>query len=422
MPCGAQIRFGSLEDVFRYADQNEVSIKNARDRELIAASQSSAAKTALLPTLNASAGFNDNLTLQPTLVPANLFNPAAPAGTYNEFTFGRQYQYSTGVQAGWDVLNFQKWFEVRTTRAAQILGEANTRYTRFQVYNTLAQTYYSILLTEQYNSIARRNTLAVDSIYRIALERYKSGVFTEENRNRSQIQYLQARQQEAGLAASLEQLYNQLQAQMNTTESLVLTETFSMKLPDTSSVVENTTLHPLVQVQQAQLELNQRQLAQTRTLHYPNLSVGYQYNHNRVSDKMFDLSSSNTLPQQFWGLKLTIPVFNGFATREKVRQAEVQLRLQQRVADNQLIKAQKEDDNLKSQLRRHKEEVRQNEAILQLQTDNDRHTQNRYESGIIGLDERLDKFRDLLTIQNQYIQSLSNYYISYYQHYLRTHL
>ena len=84
----AQVTFGSLEEVFSYADQKAIGIQNARDQQLVAASKSKAAKAALLPAINASAGFNDNITLQPTLVPANLLNPNAPAGTFNEFTFG----------------------------------------------------------------------------------------------------------------------------------------------------------------------------------------------------------------------------------------------------------------------------------------------------------------------------------------------
>ncbi|WAC12484.1 TolC family protein [Dyadobacter pollutisoli] len=418
----AQIRFSSLEEVFGYADQNAISIQSAKDQQLIAALKTRAAKGALVPAVNASAGFNDNITLQPTLVPASLFNPAAPEGTFNEYTFGRKYLYSTGVQVSWDLINFQKWFDVKTMAASQTLSEANTRSARFQVYNQLAQTYYSILLTDKYISIAIGNIAAADSIYRIAKDKYDAGIFTEENLNRSKIQHRQAVQQASNLSASLTQLYNQLQSQLNTSEQVMLATELTGPQPGTVGEESTAPIHPQVQAEQAQLRLNERQLAQSRTLAYPSLAVVYQFNRNWATDKMFDLSAANTLPQQFWGVKLSIPVFNGLSIREKVTQAQIQLHQQQQVLDNQARVSQKEDENLLIQFRQSAEDLKQQEAILQLQSSSDSHTNDRYESGIIGLDERLDKFQDLLLVQNQYMQSLSNYYVSYYQRYLRIKL
>jgi len=421
-PGQAQIRFSSLDDVFGYADQNALSIQSARNQELIAASKIRAAKGALLPAVNASAGLNDNITLQPTLVPASLVNPAAPEGIFNEYTFGRKYLYSTGVQASWEVINFQKWFDVKTAQTAQMLSEANTRYARFQLYNQLAQTYYSILLTEKYIGIARGNIAASDSIYRTAKDKYEAGIFTEENLNRSKIQHLQSVQQEGNLSASLAQLYNQFQSQLNTTEQIIFSG--GLSAPHTIGIEEESTnlIHPLVQVHKAQLQLNERQLAQSRLLQYPSLSVGYQLNRNWATDKMFGLSAANNLPQQFWGVKLNIPVFNGLSAREKITQAQIQLHQQQQVLANQSRVTQKEDENLEIQYRQTIEDLKQQEAIMGLQSSSDSHTNDRYESGIIGLDERLGKFQDLLVVQNQYMQSLSNYYISYYQRYLRIKL
>ncbi|HTN45819.1 MAG TPA: TolC family protein [Flavipsychrobacter sp.] len=418
-PARAQISFSSLQQVLDYADNHAISIQSAKDQQQIATSKYRTSKAALLPSLSASAGFNDNITLQPTLVPANLFNPAAPAGTFNEYTFGRKYVYSTGVQAGWDVVNFQKWFDVKTADAARKLSEASIVNTRFQLYNQLAQTYYSILLTGKYIGIANGNIAAADSIYRIANDKYEAGIFTEENLNRSKIQLAQAQQQASDLTSSLAQLYNQLQTQLNTNEQLMLTDTLSAAYADKADEAAITSVHPQVQVQEAQLKLNEQQLAQNRSMLYPTLGLGYQYNQNWASDKMFDLSGANHLPQQFFAAKLNIPLFNGLATRGKISQSRIQLRQQQQVLENQRLAAQKEDENLDLQYHQSIVDMNKQEEILALQSSNDNHSKDRYESGIIGLDERLDKFTDLLQVQNQYMQSLSNYYINYYKRYIR---
>lgn len=411
----SQVQFGSLQEVLAYADKNAISIQSALHQEQIATAKNKASKTALLPAANISAGFNDNITIQPTLVPAKLFNPAAPENTFNEYTFGRRYIYTTGIQASWDVVNFQKWFDIEASKAALQLNQANTINTKYQIYNQLAQTYFSILLTEKYLKISKENIATADNIYRIAKDKYVTGLFTEENLNRSRIQQVQAAQQASSLEASLQQLYNQFQAQLNIGEPLVLKDELLDKEMDTSYAPAITSSHPEVLVQEAQVKLSEKQLAQSKSLQYPILTLGYQYNYNWATDKMLDFSGANNLPQQFWGMKLSVPLFNGLNIKSKIKQSKIQFEQEQVVLESKRLTAKKEDENLKIQYSQSVDDFKKQEEVLQLQYINDMHSGNRYDSGIIGLDERLDKFRDLLEVQNQYMKSLSNQYISYYK-------
>jgi outer membrane protein len=114
-----------------------------------------------------------------------------------------------------------------------------------------------------------------------------------------------------------------------------------------------------------------------------------------------------------------VPIFNGFATREKVLQTKLVLEQQQTLLENKKIQGAKEDETLVLQYQQSVQELQKQGEILDLQQQNDVFTANRYNSGIISLDERLDKFTDLLAVQNQYMQALSDYYISYYKIYIR---
>lgn len=421
-PAMSQIQFGSLQEVLNYADQHAASIQNARDQERLGESRYKAAKTSLLPNINGSAIFNDNITLQPTLVPAQLFNPSAPENTFNEYTFGRKYQYSAGLQANWDLLNFQKWFEVKTSAAHLQIQNANTLHTQYLLYQQMTQSYCSILLSQRYLEISKKNLQTADSIYLIAQEKYIQGVFSEENLNRSKIQQIQAAQQLTGLESTLEQLYNQLQMQLNTSQEISLAEALQGRAKPLFFEHPHLNKHPALIQQEAQMALSILQVEQAKTLHYPSISLGYQYNYTWATDKLFDFSSANNLPQQYWGLRVNIPLFNGLNTQEKIQQSKISLHNQQNQLDYQRLQSEKEDQNLHLQHQQAYAELLQVEEILKLQSQNDVHSKNRYESGIIGLDERLDKFQQLLSIQNQYMQSLSNYYLSYYQLYLRSTL
>ena len=87
--------------------------------------------------------------MQPTLVPEQFFNPNATEGSFRELTFGQQHVYSTGIQAQWNILNFQKQFASQTADIVAEQSEINTQKNKYNTYNLLASTYYSILLTQE---------------------------------------------------------------------------------------------------------------------------------------------------------------------------------------------------------------------------------------------------------------------------------
>lgn len=414
-----QTRFQSLQEVLDYADQHAVAIQNARLQELSNTSKKRQADLSLLPSVNAGAGFTDNITLQPTLVPAQLFNPAAPEGTFSEYTFGRKYLYNTGLQVHWDAVNFQKWFNVQTAEAQSVLGKAKTSQARFDTYQQLANTYYAILLSEKFKAISAENLTVTDSLYRSAGEKYRSGLISEEVLNSAQLQYLQAVKDQQNLTANAQQLQRQLQAQLGLSSGIELSEAVSDQEINLSHMPAVSSLHPDEAVQQAQVHWAENQLRQMRAMHYPTLSLDYQYNYTWATDGFIDFSQANQLPQQYLGLRLSIPIFNGSQTREKVQQSEIALRQQRQLLDHTRNAVQQEDAIQEMQLRQQAANLSTMQEMLALQTANDRHVANRYEGGIISLDERLDRFQDLLALQHQYMQSLSDYYISFYQRYIR---
>jgi outer membrane protein len=80
----AQVVFHSLDELFAYADDNAIILKSATANEQLFLSKVKEKKSDLLPDINASLGYNDNITLQPSLLPAQIFDPTAPEGEFSE--------------------------------------------------------------------------------------------------------------------------------------------------------------------------------------------------------------------------------------------------------------------------------------------------------------------------------------------------
>jgi outer membrane protein len=412
----AQVQFDSFQDLLAYADGHAIAIQSAKIGEQISMAGKKETQSYLFPSINATAGYNDNITLQPTLVPAQLFNPGAPEGQFEELTFGRKYLYSTSVQAQWDVLNFQKIFATQTAAIQLKESQINTEINRFHTYNQLASTYYSIVLTQEALEIYEENIRVSNSILKSAREKFKRGIISEAELNFAEIKQLQDKSVFQTAQNNLSQFYTQLQSQLNTRETItVYNNPENFTLTDTDYM----TTHIEVVWQKAEVEKYQSLLKQNRARQLPSLSLYYQYNYSWATDNFGDFSDVNQLPQQIFGFQVQIPIFKGLSTRHSIQQSEWELQMQVLKLENTRLAKHKEDELLQLQLEQASDQLSQNEQILALQKRNDAHAENQYQSEVMSLDERLSRYGDLLAAQDRYLQSLANFTLAQYKIYIR---
>ncbi|AEL26218.1 TolC family protein [Cyclobacterium marinum] len=416
LPAFAQTEFTSLDEVFNYADQHTVALKSASLSEEIASAGAKESKAYLFPSISAGAGYTDNITLQPTLVPSQLLKPLAEEGTFDELTFGKKYVYAAGITAQWDILNFQRQFASQTANILAEEQKVNTQKTKFNTYNQLASIYYSIVLTQEAISIYEENAKVSSKIYASAQEKYLAGVIREAELNAAEIKSLSTRSTLVEAQENLKSYYLQLQSLLSTADEIMVSDRpEDFKLRDT--IISNT--HPEILWQELEVEKSESILKQKKSLHLPTTSIFYQYNYNWAGDDFFQFSDVSDLPQQYLGLKLNIPIFQGFSTRQKVLQSKQELALQKLQLENTKLLKQKEDELLLQELATSAQRLKDQGEILALQKKNDEHIDNNYQNGLINLDERLDKYEDLLMMQNNYLQSLASFTLAKYKIHIR---
>ena len=407
-----QIQFQSFQELLKYADEHAIQIQNALIGAQIASANKKGAKSYLYPSVNASAGYNNNLTLQPTLVPEQFFNPNATEGSFRELTFGQQHVYSTGIQAQWNILNFQKQFASQTADIVAEQSEINTQKNKYNTYNLLASTYYSILLTQEAIVIYEENLKVSEAIYKSTNEKFQKGIASEEALNLAKIKQLQNRNTLQQALSNRSRFYTQLQSQLNTSQQFIISDS-----PQNYSLTSTNfeTIHPEITWQEMEVDKQKSLLKEKKALLLPNLSLNYQYNTSWATDGFTDFSNANELPQQYIGAKLNIPIFSGFSSRSKIKKSKLELQQQELQLENTKLVKQNEDDLLLLDVNQFEEELAENSKIMVLIQKNDVHAENKYNSGITSLNERLDSYEDLLNAQNAYLQSLASYTLAKYK-------
>ena len=411
----AQVRFHSLQDVLDFAGTHAIGIQNSEKQEELLALKTKESKTNLLPTISANIAYNDNITLQPVLIPEDVFNPSAPDGSFREITFGTKYNYYIGGRAQWEVLNFQKLFALKTAEADWQKGKVSTSINKMNTYNTLANTYYSILLTQEAIRIYKENISATQTIYTSAQNKYQKGIISEADLNMAEIRKIKAESSLHNAANNLNQLFAQLQSQLNITDFIQIDDNLSTFLVD-EKIIAST--HPEVLLKEAEIQKQENIIKQAKALRYPVFSLSYQNSITWAGQQFFNFSNVNELPNQIFGANLSIPIGN-FPTKQKIKESKLELEMKQSDLENTKLVKDKEDELLKLRLDQANEQFNLNKKILHLQSTNDKHSENKYQKEVIGLDERLNQYEDLLTVQDAYLQSLGALTIAKYQLYIR---
>jgi outer membrane protein TolC len=411
----AQIEFSSIQELFDYADENAMILKSANLNEQLFKSKNRETKTDLMPDISTSLGYNDNITLQPSLIPAQIFDPTAPEGEFSEIVFGTKFQYTRSLKAQWDVVNFQKIFAVEVSKLEFSKAKMNTEVQRFNLYNQLASSYYSILLTKESIKIYKENARVSETILKNAKAQFKKGIISEPEYNQALINNRQIQSQLKVNLSSLQQYYVQLQSQLHTQDSIKIDDNFE-NIDD--SKLTDLKVHPQILLQEASLSSTQAQLKQTKALRYPSLSLVYQDTKTWATDQFFNFSDANQLPQQLFGVTLSLNPFD-FSRKKKIEQSKINIELQKLELESSKLEVEKEDELLELQLVQGMNRFEDDKQILELQKENDQHSENLYEKGIISLDNRLDKYKELLNAQNNYLNSLATWTLSKYKKYIR---
>lgn len=409
----AQLNFSSVQDVWAYADAHSIQIEAANAAKTIAAKNVQQAYGSLLPAINANGAFTDNIEIQSTLIPANLFNHAAPAGTYTEATFGRRYIYNGNISAQLDIINTQDWFAVKTARLSNEIASLNIAKAKAALYTQLANSFYTCQLLMQAETLSAENLQTASILYAIAQNKFTEGTISEVTVNTALINKEKAARSLAIATENKELQLNNIKLLLNTNEAI----TIAVNKDTENNIVADSIFaqDPEVSISYTQMQVAKTQWQSSKAAFTPTLSALYQYNTQVAADEFLKFNNSNTIPQQYWSLRLSVPIFNGGMRKYQAQKAKIDYNQKQKEYENTKLQSDINDDNLLLAYNSSLNSYYQSKNILNLYQENDKHAERKLNEGLISLDDRLKVYADMIANQNEYLQSMSDYLIQQYR-------
>lgn len=401
----------TLGDALTFALQNNTKVRKARLDIDGGRYKVEEVRSQALPTLTGTAGLNYNAIIGQQVVDFG--------GTTQVLRFGQKWNSTAGVQLSQQLFNQQVFTGLQAARSSQEYYDLTAQYTEEQVIELVANNYYQVLVNRQQLNVVDNNIKNVKVIEKIISNQFKNGIAKKIDVDRIKVNLTNLETQREQTVNAITQLENQLKFAMgmpvNTLITLPATELTEVKeLPQfTDSItLTNRTEIKLLDNQQKLLKLQRKAYVAE---YYPSLALSGNYTYSSQSGG-FDFLSSNRTAIGFGssaiGLTLKVPIFNGFLTRSKIRQADVNIQKanEDRIETTNALNLAYENAKIQLQNSLNTITAQKNNAELAQEIYNS--TQNNYNNGLATLTDLLDTETSLTQAQNSYTQALLNYKIA----------
>lgn len=401
----------TLKDALTFALQNNTNVRKSRLDIEGGKYKVEEVRAQALPQITGTAGLTYNPIIGQQVVDFG--------GQLQTLKFGQKWNSSAGVQLSQQLFNQQVFTGLQAAKSSEEYYNLTAQLTEEQIIELVANNYYQVLVNRQQLNVIDTNIKNVKVVEKIVANQYKNGLAKKIDVDRINVNITNLNTQREQVINAITQLENQLKFAMGmpvaTAISLPateLTEVSSLPQINESIDVSNRTEMKLLDNQDKLLSLQRKAYVSE---YYPTLALTGNYTYSSQS-KSFDFLNSSSSAIGFGssavGLTLKVPIFNGFLTRSKIRQADVNIRKAKEDRTNTTNSLNLAYENAKLQLRNNLNTIRSQRKNADLAQEIYKSTQNNYNNGLASLTDLLETENSLTQAQNSYTQALLNYKIA----------
>jgi len=409
----------TLQQALQYALSNNQQLARTRMEEDMGRLKTSEIRAQALPQINGNAKYTNNIKNAVIPVPGEMVGK--PAGTTELLPMGLQHNVTAGADLSQQIYNQSVFTGLKAARSGEEYYKMQTALSEETVIYNVTQLYYQTLVTREKMSVLDANIDKISKLLETTASQVKNGLAKKIDQDRMKVNLTNYKTQRT-------QLMNQLQVQANQLkQSMGMAIETEISIPRTSFVeiekktatavdfggmnLDNRMEYKLLKKQE---ELQGMQKKAYIAEYYPSLSAFANYSYNGLSNK-FDFfksganSTANMYSMAAVGVTLKIPIFDGFARRSKVSQANVTLRKLNKEIEETTLALNTAYANAKLQVQNNLTTIQAQKENVDLAHEVYSSTQNNYNLGLANLTDLLDAETSLTAAQNNYNEALLQY-------------
>lgn len=402
----------SLKECIQLATENNENLKNSKLEERISKALSREYLSIGLPQINLDGGLKYNHDVPKSLIDISRFMPGVPEGTEQEVQFGQAYDGRVDLFINQMIFNGSYFVGLSAAKELVRLSEKLTKRDEIDINISVRKAFYTVLNTKSRIELVNNNLERLQNLLNETTQLYQNGFIEKLDVDRIQVAFnnLNSEKIKADRLYELskEVLNFQIGLPVGTNIELIgslsedIVNDFSYNLNDFdySKRIEYSIL-------QTDKNLKFYDLKNNRSQYYPQIYANYNYGYN-TSSSNYDLFFESDRWKSFGtlGLKIIVPIFDGFLKRSKINQSkykieqvENQMMFLERSINLQINQSIINYENTKESLTISKQNLELAQNVYNA-------TERKYKEGVGSNLELIDSNNSLKIAQNQYYNSL----------------
>lgn len=397
----------SLKACLDYGLQHFGSVRIAQYQQETANEQARQALGTYLPQVSATGNFTDNLKLQSTLLPAGFAGPEP-----KRISLGSKYQTVASAQLTQTIYDKAALLGLKAAVPNQKLADLSMRQTKEEIIYNIASNYYQVFIVKQQIALLKDNLDRTEKVLNVLRLQRDNGVIQPIDVTNTEVTYNNTRSQLALSESNLALALNRLKYQMGLTQDQDVSVADSSLLRQTSQAETSQFNAPgLVSYQKAatNLELQKLQLQRIKAGYQPTVSFTASYGSMALGNQFAD-GFRNFTGFGSVGLRLNVPIFDGFQRDAQYKQQrltiltqEEQLRMNVAAFGLQFNNAQTQIQKANTSIQNDERTVKQAQEVYNVVT-------LQYKQGTKSLTDLINADNSYRQSQSNYINSLINFY------------
>lgn len=405
----------TLSDAIKFALQNKADAKKAGLDVVNAEHKIAEVKSGALPQVNFNGGITYNPMIQKVALPGEI---VGQPGTTVMAAFGQKWQSTNTISLNQQLFNQTVFTGLKAAKTTREFYVINKTLTDEQLIEKVANSYYDVYQSKLQLKTVDNNLESTTKTRDVIEGLVKNGLAKKIDLDRTNVSV-------TNLKASRQQLINAVELKENALKFVIgmpMSEEITMPSSTFETVALDAIYDPLdvssrteIQVLSKQNELLELNKKAEISKYYPTLSLTANYGRQGLGPVFPIFSKAQGVNWSGFsgiGLNLTVPIFNGFLTRSKVRQAQIDIdKLQIDIADTKLA-LNMAAENSRVQIKNSLLTIESNRKNVDLAKSVLDDTNNNYKNGLATLTDLLDAENAYADAQNNLNTSLLDYKIA----------
>lgn len=323
----------SIDESVNYAIKNSAQTRLNQLDLTKAEAQIKEYRATGLPQLKGSVNYQHFINLPTSLLPAEIFG--GPAGTFAEIKFGLKNSLNSGLELNSLIFDGSFFTGLRAQKIYRELVFKQAEQSEFEIKNNVTKAYLGVLIAERNKNIIEKNLENLEKTLEETKIFFENGFLEKLDVSRLQLSFDNLSTEIGRIDRIINLSKNLLKFQMNypLDKDITLSETLD-DLVDKVIIAKVDLNEPLdinnrpeYAVIETGEKLNELNIEAMKKGYLPSLIGFANYQTAIQRNNLFNNDEPAFFPTTIVGLGLSIPIWDSYAKRSKIQQAQVDLEI-----------------------------------------------------------------------------------------------